>query len=374
MHTGEPPPDAYRLRARLRRLAQSQRERDCGIRAVSVNPGINVLKPPKGTPIAKYHGVLRCGRIWTCPVCSRGLRAERASNIDAALRGAGGRFQMLTVTLRHHAGMPLKELLAGLLQAWRRTRQGGAIQRIWREKVTASIRATEVTEGHHGWHPHIHALLRTEEWTPAERMMLVQRWRRIVRSVLGERCTPDDEHGLHWSEPFQAEDCAERGRYLSKLGLEMAGFGKRSLAERAADGDERSVRRWEEFSRGTRGRRMIEMDDRAVRFAKAYREKLQEEKWARMPVDSDGDLLTRAEDWPSVWIPLCSEQIAALAGAERAFPTVHVLILRDVQRLSSQGEEIFINWLRAAARTPSVHGRGSTTLPCATARAPPAAA
>ena len=184
---------------------------------------------------------------------------------------------MATLTIRHAHGAPLRPMLGGLLLAWRRARQGGAIQRIWSSRVSASVRATEVTLGTNGWHPHVHALLRTTDWSPGERDALLDRWQSIVRKVLGEAHVPSPERAIHWSREHDGGVAA----YVAKLGYEITGHDKGArggslssweLATRAAvDRDPELERRWVEYQLATKGRRMIELDDRAHKLAQVPR-------------------------------------------------------------------------------------------------------
>jgi hypothetical protein len=328
--------EAYTLRALTRKLALTQRERDCGIRAVDADPSIEVRTLDDGTKRASFCGVLTCGKVWTCPACSARMRAERASRIARAVTNGGGRWQMLTITLRHRRGMALRELIAGLMKAWRRARQGGIIQRVWGDRVSASARAIEVTFGKNGWHPHVHVLLRTEEWSEAERSALLDRWQTCVRRELGDACVPSDAHALTWSDAFDGESESERAKYLSKLGLEISGAGSGkdgernvwSIAERAGRGDAAARALWGEYQTATKGRRMLELDERAVVF-----------ETGRVPVlcavgDDDEEIeLPISQPEVPERVPLriaLPRSLLVLRLAERQRPTLLVDMLADV--------------------------------------------
>lgn len=342
---------AYELRARTRKLAPSARERGCGALCVEhrdEEPSIDV-QSVDGAPRASWRGLMTCGHIWTCPVCSQNLRAERAERISAAVRGMAGRWQMLTVTLRHRQGMPLKDLVAGLMKAWRRTRQGGRIQRVWGELVTGSARAIEVTWGENGWHPHVHVLLRTEDWTDDDRDALLVRWRTAIRRELGEHCEPNDEHGLTWSPPFEATDVGARAMYLAKLGLEVSGLGKSSsttpwdIARRAADGDARCHWLWREFFAATRGRRMLELDDRASHAAEL-----------QLVADHAEDLAKEGEAESSrVTIPVKRDDVRALRRIERRIPAIFALVLRAAEERGGEGVADWLSYAREFAFAPA---------------------
>jgi hypothetical protein len=264
---------------------------------------------------------------------------------------------MLTVTLRHRAGLSLKELLSGLIFAWRKTRQGGAVQRIWTERVSASARAVEVTDGENGWHPHLHVLVRVDRgWTEEEKTTLLERWQRQVRAVLGDACVPSDSRALVWSALFDAGDANARPSYLAKLGLEVAGIAKDrsswSIARRAAAGDALAVKRWHEFYEATKGRRMLELDDRAQAFA--------------MGVDAHdgrGDLgveLATVTDLPErepVILPLWPEEVAILRRGERALPTLLRDVLLAVAASEDPGRTLaeWLTWCAARWKPGELH-------------------
>jgi hypothetical protein len=346
MHRG----DSHELRAGLRSIAGTSRERECGVRAVSLYPAVQVSKGR-----ASYLGMLQCGHIWTCPVCSLKLRVERAGRAAGAMTVGAGRWQMLTVTLRHRKGMNLPELFAGLTKAWRRTRQGnGGMQHVWSRKVTASIRASEITWGANGWHPHIHVVLRTEEWDWSEQHALLGRWKAAVVRELGAECRPEDEHALHWSEPIDTREAKGDyvASYVSKLGLEVSGIGKDARPKSREDEyragvspwriawkatrrvDEESAvwrRRWTEYAHATRGRQMIALDNRASAWADKSE-----------PVQED-----RRIDEPKL-VELFPEEVRALRWGERTRPTLLHDLLRSVEG-SDNPRGVVDAWLRYAA-------------------------
>lgn len=324
-----------RLRAELRRVASVRRVRACGLLPTieaTTHPSI-VVHRTDGRATAQWHGVGVCGHIWDCPVCSARLRVERTQRIARAITYLGGRWQMLTLTVRHHEGQLLKTLQRGLTAAWRRTRQGGKVQRYWSENVTASARTQEVTKGPNGWHPHIHVLLRTEEWSPEQCHDLWERFREAVRKELGSECVPNYSHGIRWSTPRTVnagdEDVVRKmAHYIAKFSLEVAGVSKRArkgsvdpfdVARRAARGDQRSLRLWNDYQVATRGRRCIELDDRAQAAAEAE---------ATMSHIDDGELTRESVvTTDPVEIPVTRDELWTLRRREWARPTIMADVL-----------------------------------------------
>lgn len=286
--------EAYELRARLRPLAVTARVRDCGRRPITDAPELVVRDYGENEKRrAWWTGLLRCGRQHACPVCAARVAADRAEELDRMMKGAGGRWQMVTLTLKHHRGESLQTLLDALLKAWRLVRRQRLMRDIFDARVTATVRAVEATggwdEGGNGWHPHIHLLLRTSEWSERDRAVLEWLWAK----TLGERAGWAGI-AVHWSTPIESWQ-SNRARYLSKLGAEVAGIGKRAwgthhgrlgpwqIAEAALYRPEREDEppmtheerercdffrsKWEEYQRALRGRRLLELDERAKAFA-----------------------------------------------------------------------------------------------------------
>lgn len=291
-------------------------------------------------------------------MCSARIRSERVARALRAMVRSGGRWQMVTFTVRHAHGMLLKRLLDGLGTAWAGTRQGGKIQRLWTELVTATIRAIEITHGKHGWHPHIHVLVRTEEWSESDRAALLARWQLHVGRALGPECVPSDKRAIKWSDPVHvtygqelSPEQHKRLRYLFTLGLEIGGSkhgrgASRShwqVAEDATRGRGNSVALWREFCAATRGRRMIELDDRAAGYAKM------------LPPGK----LTPLTDSPlmRVEVPIHPDDLAHLRHVERTRnPAVMATIARAV-RVAQCPETAVKAWLSDSLAEPAYRSR-----------------
>jgi hypothetical protein len=324
-------------------------------------PAIEVTTRADGTS-ARWIGTLTCGHRWTCPVCAQKLIAKRRMQIlDALTAGRKAEpsraWSMLTLTLRHNARLPLSTLLRGLRKAWRRCRQSGAIQRICKTRVAASVRAVEVTDGRNGWHPHLHVLVLTSEWSIAERERLSDKWCEMVTRELGVECTPTTEHGTHWSRTVD-------DKYLAKLGLETTGASKKNAAwshaqmakeryevarrvfsreERARiyeDGD-RSRARFREYETATKGCRAIELDDRAAALAR---------KGEALRLADDETLVRedQGERAPSYEVDMTAI-IDTLAGP--------LSMMRALRFLERSDRCVFAEVLDVAARAPP-HGAG----------------
>lgn len=111
---------------------------------------------------ACYGALQTCQSPWADPVCSGAISDYRRQELGHALavhRGAGGSVHLLTYTARHNERTGLSALLRALLRAvadMRRKPSFGRLRR--RYGHVGSVRATEITYGHNGWHPHFHEL------------------------------------------------------------------------------------------------------------------------------------------------------------------------------------------------------------------------
>jgi hypothetical protein len=205
-------------------------------------------------------------------VCAARIGAERATEVERAIRWARGQglhVLFLTSTVRHGRGDPLEDLRRQLSGAWRRLRQ----KRAWREGVGSivvhSIKATEVTYGQNGWHPHAHSLLfvRASSGEAARRAVVAAGalWVEAVKAAGGHSVA-----GPGWDVRLvdgEAED-GRVSRYLAKWGADKSaafeltlrdakaggvGLSWLQLLRCAAAGDGEAVLRFAEYERAMAG-------------------------------------------------------------------------------------------------------------------------
>ena len=119
-----------------------------------------------GSKRAHYSGLVHCGSVRFCPVCSGIIRAERAEEIREGARrhlDAGGGLIVATFTTRHFASDSLAYCFGIHRDAMARM-QSSRRYKEWRRSwgIVGSVKANEETWGRHGWHPHCHSLLFSE--------------------------------------------------------------------------------------------------------------------------------------------------------------------------------------------------------------------
>ena len=214
--------------------------------------------------VAHMTGLVTCGKIHLCPVCSAKIRAARSEEIDtvtAAWQAAGHGLAMMTLTLRHYRRMPLGStrqrnrhgLVAIQHDAWIGA-FGSRAGKLWRHLqddhgVVGYVRVWECTVGgDHGWHPHFHVLLFLDRpWSEDRRAAFEgaarARWVRSVERAGGYR--PNDR-GCTVTTPAPGDD-QQFARYLFKNQDGKARFERWAPGAEMARGD---------LKRGRQGSRM----------------------------------------------------------------------------------------------------------------------
>ena len=77
--------------------------------------------------VAHYTSVMRCGRVWPCPVCGAKILNERANEISQATAKwvlRGGQVYMATMTVLHDRGMPLLQVFGVVADSFRKVLAG----------------------------------------------------------------------------------------------------------------------------------------------------------------------------------------------------------------------------------------------------------
>lgn len=217
---------------------------------------------------AHFHGLMRCGLVWECPLCQVVIKTARAEEVTRVVEWHVGQYgqdcaAMLTNTIRHGAGDSLEAVRRGLSKAWRYVQAGrGWVDARKDYGLVGYIRAMEPTHGRkNGWHPHLHIVLLTKRPLPDSfRRWVLARWQRAVERTLGPEHMPDNRHGCDLS-PLHSVD------YIQKLGLEVAAPNKEGRGENrtplqilrafAEDGDLDALNVWQSYVVGMKGARML---------------------------------------------------------------------------------------------------------------------
>lgn len=295
----------YRLRDGLRGYQPSDRVEDCGHRRIRHGAIAIAVRGER----AHFDGILRCGSVWACPVCGSHIRGERARQVEQLVEWAGSsRVFLLSLTVRHGLGDDPRRLREGVSAAWKGFVQGkGWIGLKERARITGWVRALEVTHGAHGWHPHLHLLVATDDPKALAdlRDTISARWQSVVARVLGEDHRPDDAHGCDLRPCHQA-------RYIAKMGLEIADpsatkkgrKGSRTPFEIGSDavrdGKAKDVQLWRDYCGAFHGARQLNWSG-GLRERAGISDKSDEEI-----VEGDGTDVALVEISHSDWITVRS--------------------------------------------------------------------
>lgn len=268
----------YNRRSGLWNITTLPRCRACGRRVRSADGmvGVRVTEGHAG-----FAGLVSCGSVWVCPVCSSKVMARRALEIGAAVAGAAAKgipVAFMTLTMRHRKNQRLADLWDALAHAWKRTTGGRAwVAERERFGVWGVVRVVEVTYGENGWHVHVHALVFGEDITAGTLDTLGNgmwsRWSKGLQSM-----------GLDAPLPVASEwhivggdlEGTAIGEYLAKgakgagaIGMELTQTQSKvartvhgtqpvwTILDQAVTGETAPLRLWHEWEKGSKGRRQI---------------------------------------------------------------------------------------------------------------------
>lgn len=272
----------YDQRSGLWNVSSLARCRRCG-KGVRSADGLVGVRQSDGR--AGFSGLVSCGSVWVCPVCSIKVQARRSLEVGSAVASAVGRglpVAMITLTMRHDRGQRLGMLWDALARSWNRVTGGKAwVTAVDRFGVVGWLRVVEVTIGKNGWHVHIHALVFAEHLSPKALDELAESmWSRWSRSLQRAGLRAPLQHASEWHMIEEAGDGSSIGEYLSKafrepkaagsVGAEMtltqskiaqAVHSTRPvwalLDEGALDGEAGPLWAWHEWEKASKGRRQI---------------------------------------------------------------------------------------------------------------------
>jgi hypothetical protein len=223
-------------------------------------------------------GVATCKSAWGCLGCAARRRAEHAAVVQWLVnkhQTAGGHVSLASFTLAHYPADALAKLLTALRDAFTDMKR----LKVYKDAVNdygiqGWIGALEITDGHSGWHPHLHVLffhdtfLGVEDGDNADlRAALHEAFAHQIKRHLGRQI-----HEIYGVDlvPVKTEgDDGVVARYLGKIQLEMARqdlkTGRRSSSrspwqialDAAETGDARDTARWVEYLHATKGRNVI---------------------------------------------------------------------------------------------------------------------
>jgi len=203
---------AFALQNVSRRLLPDHRVANCmrGCGSAGV-----VVKVSPSAKIAAYDGVVTCGSVWVCPVCTRRISNGRRAELNRLLkwgRSVGQHPLLLTLTVSHRIDDQLASSLDKLKSAKRAFHQSHEWKALSADYLAGFVTATEITYGSNGWHPHFHMLLLLGASDDREALQLVEEVRPAWERALENRDLWCNEHG------FLAQGASNAGEYVVKWG------------------------------------------------------------------------------------------------------------------------------------------------------------
>lgn len=273
---------------------------------------------------ASFVGCCVCGSVWVCPVCSARIcelrRAEIAA-MHATHTAAGGSALLVTFTVPHC----LDDRLADLFGK-RRKGTGGlsaAVNRFRADRLVKAttaithrigyLRATEITHGGAGWHPHYHELwfCSIPEGSIGLHQLTADLLDRWARACSASGLSRPNERGVDVRWAWDAST------YLSKIGHDQtwsaarelvsaatkkARIGNRNswqLLAAASDGDLQAAAAFGEFAQATLGQRQL-VSSRGLKALMGIEERSDEELAEHVDESSFRLSVIDAEDWRAV--------------------------------------------------------------------------
>lgn len=225
--------ERWALKSVVNRLLPNSRTSKCMVlRAPVQGVGLLPIEIRRSREHSKsfYHGLMTCGRVWTCPVCNPKISERRRSELVEALEQARKEqlsIFLVTLTIPHGIGDDITELLSKLQNALKVLSSGKyaiktQFKKMFEMDLAGYVRTLEVTYGANGFHPHYHLLvfveprffqgLRCHTDKSIIDYVYTRAWRRACRvSGLPE---PSDKHGV------TVEDGSMAAKYVTKWGLE----------------------------------------------------------------------------------------------------------------------------------------------------------
>ena len=193
--------------------------KDTNSRVLNCQKTIGKIEIQRSGEVSRLGGVMACGSVWLCPVCSQRIAFERCEMIRKASQ-SGFNMLLVTATLQHNKGDKLEVLLDALKEALRKLKQG-KWWKTFRERfgVEAYVPSYEITYGSNGWHPHTHILVFV-----SKELDIDDFWQRLKKKYVKVVSRVGQYASLYHGLDVEKAD-ENAGDYLTKwsLGSEITG-------------------------------------------------------------------------------------------------------------------------------------------------------
>lgn len=230
---------------------------------------------------AFYSGLMTCGSVWACPVCTAKVQERRRAEIGKAVAWAydsGKQAAMVTLTFPHYKQNELDDLVKKQADALARFRRGAPWDRFKdRLGYAGLIRALELTYGANGWHPHTHELwfVGADSSVEQEKDFIVERWLKcciaagLVEAGNASQIAAFKLHAVDIKDRCDASDYLAKNDEASHWGVDRelakasskagkaAGLHPFGLLAQARDGDKVAGAKFVEYAKVMRGKRQL---------------------------------------------------------------------------------------------------------------------
>lgn len=116
--------EKYRLQEKSRQLLPKERIKNCHRKPAPLSSPHLTYSPARKS--GHLAGLMACGSVWSCPVCSSRISERRRVEVSTAIewaRAAGLQVALATLTLRHGVDHSLEASLGAVNGAYRRMQQ-----------------------------------------------------------------------------------------------------------------------------------------------------------------------------------------------------------------------------------------------------------
>ena len=211
--------ERWALQAAAREILQTKAAISCCRAVIPLRDRVDIWKAHENF---HYGGLITCGSIWACPICSGKISERKKVEVSTVLtknQEQGGSAQLWTFTAPHHLGQSLNFLLDAMNTARRKMLNRKTWKRLIESLgVTGTIRGLEVTFSfQNGWHVHFHVLaLLSGVYTQASLASIEEAMFHLwcSASVDSGLSAPSRAHGV------SVEDGSKAAAYVGKWGLE----------------------------------------------------------------------------------------------------------------------------------------------------------
>lgn len=201
----------------------------------------------EGVPLVSYEGggvgfggLLSCGSVWSCPICSSKISEVRVREIDQAFNlwydqgqvaGKDHTQIMVTFTIPHYASQSIEDLREFFMKARRAMKEQNELKRnpafqpfkvlCDQYGIEGFLAAIEVTFGVNGWHPHSHDIFFVNQRLDADQLeilkgRLVTAWIYACERVNGKMTKQQKKNMAKWS--INISQSVSAAEYVSKFG------------------------------------------------------------------------------------------------------------------------------------------------------------